>query len=321
MYQQMNSLLTYGKVLVSRALTAGLSCAEARFSSHIPSNAVLTRRDLHLLTAVSGFSKSLNSIGRQSKWSYGEDAYFIARHPNGTIMGVADGVGGWREYGVDPSQVPRTIMASCSRLVEVGRFKSNDPSKLLEEAYEESAMHKNAAMGSTTACIVSLDTADGQLHTVNLGDSGYLVVRDGKILERSQEQQHYFNTPFQLTLVPPSFRGRVLSDSPSEAVKGCVDVTEGDIILVATDGLFDNMTDSMILRHLQIVKHKQLDTIQSAANKIASEARKLSNDPEYESPFCKNAAKEGIAFKGGKPDDITVLIATVNSGEFGEFAA
>lgn len=47
-----------------------------------------------------------------------------------------------------------------------------------------------------------------------------------------------------------------------------------------------------------VLQHKQLDTIQSAANKIASEARKLSNDPEYESPFCKNAAKEGIAFKG-----------------------
>lgn len=42
--------------------------------------------------------------------------------------------------------------------------------------------------------------------------------------------------------------------SPAEALQSCVDVIEGDIILVATDGLFDNMTDSMILRHLQIVK-------------------------------------------------------------------
>lgn len=42
--------------------------------------------------------------------------------------------------------------------------------------------------------------------------------------------------------------------SPSEAVRESIDVLEGDIILVATDGLFDNMTDSMILRHLRIVK-------------------------------------------------------------------
>ena len=39
-----------------------------------------------------------------------------------------------------------------------------------------------------------------------------MVVRNGRVLARSQEQQHYFNTPFQLTLVPPSYRGRVLSD-------------------------------------------------------------------------------------------------------------
>lgn len=66
--------------------------------------------------------------------------------------------------------------------------------------------------GSTTACIVSLDTGDSQLHTVNLGDSGYMLVRKGRILARSQDQQHYFNTPFQLTIVPPDYRGRVLSD-------------------------------------------------------------------------------------------------------------
>ena len=46
--------------------------------------------------------------------------------------------------------------------------------------------------------------------------------------------------------------------SPSEAVRESIDVLEGDIILVATDGLFDNMTDSMILRHLRLVKVRSL---------------------------------------------------------------
>ena len=64
-----------------------------------------------------------------------------------SVVGVADGVGGWREYGVDPSQVPRTIMSSCSRLVEQGKFKPSNPSELLENAYEEASMHKDAAMG------------------------------------------------------------------------------------------------------------------------------------------------------------------------------
>lgn len=63
------------------------------------------------------------------------------------FSGVADGVGGWREYGVDPSQVPRTIMSLCSRLVENGKFSASSPEEVLEQAYEEASMHKDAAMG------------------------------------------------------------------------------------------------------------------------------------------------------------------------------
>ena len=61
----------------------------------------------------------------------------------------------------------------------------------------------------------------------------------------------------QGTLVCPDLVTFLMSDmfcSPSVAERGQVDVVAGDIILVATDGLFDNMTDSMILRHLEIVK-------------------------------------------------------------------
>lgn len=37
----------------------------------------------------------------------GEDAFFVTR--NG--VGVADGVGGWAEYGVDPGEYPRRVCA------------------------------------------------------------------------------------------------------------------------------------------------------------------------------------------------------------------
>ena len=33
---------------------------------------------------------------------------------------------------------------------------------------------------------------------------------------------------------------------------------------------------------------------------------------QFFSPFCKNALAAGIEAEGGKPDDITVLLATVN---------
>lgn len=66
--------------------------------------------------------------------------------------------------------------------------------------------------GSSTACIVVLDRRSHRLHTCNLGDSGFLVVRGGEVVHRSNEQQHYFNTPFQLSIAPPGAEGAVLSD-------------------------------------------------------------------------------------------------------------
>lgn len=66
--------------------------------------------------------------------------------------------------------------------------------------------------GSSTACIVVLDRQSHRLHTCNLGDSGFLVVRGGEVVHRSDEQQHYFNTPFQLSIAPPGAEGVVLSD-------------------------------------------------------------------------------------------------------------
>ena len=38
--------------------------------------------------------------------------------------------------------------------------------------------------------------------------------------------------------------------SPESAESHSFGVEEGDVILVGTDGLFDNMTDSMILEHV-----------------------------------------------------------------------
>lgn len=67
-------------------------------------------------------------------------------------------------------------------------------------------------LGSSTACLVVLDKSDKTVHTANIGDSGFLVVREGKILHRSQEQTHYFNTPHQLSQPPPDQTGLVLCD-------------------------------------------------------------------------------------------------------------
>lgn len=81
-----------------------------------------------------------------------------------------------------------------------------------EQAVSEGLTAVPVFVGSSTACIVVLDRSSHRLHTANLGDSGFLVVRGGEVVHRSDEQQHYFNTPFQLSIAPPEAEGVVLSD-------------------------------------------------------------------------------------------------------------
>ena len=66
--------------------------------------------------------------------------------------------------------------------------------------------------GSTTACIVVLDKKSSTLHSANLGDSGFLVIRKQNVVHSSLGQQHYFNTPFQLAIPPPDQEGNVIQD-------------------------------------------------------------------------------------------------------------
>lgn len=98
--------------------------------------------------------------------------------------------------------------------------------------------------------MVVLNRDNNTLYTANIGDSGFMVVRKGKVIRRSEEQQHYFNTPFQLSLPPPGYRQEVLSDRPDAAMTDNIPVEDGDVILVATDGVFDNLPHNLILNEL-----------------------------------------------------------------------
>ncbi|CAH1179978.1 unnamed protein product [Phaedon cochleariae] len=139
-----------------------------------------------------------------------------------------------------------------------------------------------------------------------------MVVRRGEVVRRSEEQQHYFNTPFQLSLPPPGYRQEVLSDRPDSAVTEDFPVEDGDVILVATDGVFDNLPHNLIVNELVKVQGERCASrLQMVANSIAWMARNLSFDETFISPFAESAFANGINTIGGKPDDITVILATV----------
>ena len=156
----------------------------------------------------------------------GEDAFFICDACG--CLGVADGVGGWAEIGVDPGLYSRELM--CNAQVAVGEVPAGPdrPQRALELAHG-----RTGARGSATACIICVH--EGQLHASNLGDSGFMVVRDGELAFMSPQQQHEFNFPYQIGSADS------MADMPSAAQRFSLEVAPGDIIVAATDGVFDNV--------------------------------------------------------------------------------
>lgn len=207
------------------------------------------------------------------------------------------------------------LMMACERLVKAGYFVSNQPARLLAQGFSEMQASKKPVIGSSTACLAMLSHADGKLYTANIGDSGLLVVRDGRVVHRSAEQQHYFNTPYQLSLPPTEMASDVLADLPEAADRYEFNVEDGDIIILATDGIFDNVPDDLLVEQVESLKGctNDLSKVQACANSIALIARTLSRDEHYLSPFAKNARASGFNnVIGGKEDDVTVVLAAVN---------
>lgn len=156
-----------------------------------------------------------------------------------------------------------------------------DPVQLIDTAYRKVLKESGVAAGSSTAVVLTLEAATGYLRSANLGDSGFMVLREeeqageeaftatppgqdvgrgkgtpGKrpmsgTLYRSNPQQYYFNAPYQLSKIPKKIldqwtrenggQSPSLECEPSSANRWECQLKHGDLIIVASDGAFDNV--------------------------------------------------------------------------------
>lgn len=297
--------------MISRALRSGFSTLLETASNSTANVNSASKQRPHFVSVVCGFPKDFPT-SKYKPGKYGEDSWFKTSTTNADVLGVADGVGGWRNYGIDPGEFSSFLMKTSERLVHCVNFNPQRPVNLLAYSYCELLEQKKPILGSSTACVLVLNRQNSTVYTANIGDSGFMVVRQGEIIHKSEEQQHYFNTPFQLSLPPPGHDHNVLSDSPDSADTLSFSVKKGDVILVATDGVFDNVPERLLL---DVLKECEGVTdpvqLQMTANSLALMARSLSFNSEFMSPFAINARRNNINATGGKPDDITVVLATV----------
>ena len=234
------------------------------------------------------------------------------------VLTVADGVGGWAEQGINPGLFSTELTASV-----IGISGEEPEQSAYELAYTACQHAATLFEGSATLVIIRL--LEGlKIEGANLGDSGYALFHVNKddtieMYFRSPSQQKTHNFPFQCGST---------GDSPEEAEYFLnEDVREGDVVLVFSDGVVDNVYDSGLYHCIEEYLYDGLVvSLSQAADCLARKAYFLGKNNEYRSPWMAEfkhyedsgipvlyPAEEGYDFIGGKHDDITITLAQVFS--------
>lgn len=249
---------------------------------------------------------SLPHLEKRSKG--GEDAHVV----DSKIIVVADGVGGWNEVGVDPSLYSNELTKNI-----LNEFKQNPTSPIKNVFVKACKSVKNR--GSSTCCLCRIKD-NNTIESLNLGDSSFIILRPSienkklnfELKYESQEQTHSFNFPYQVG------EG---GDNPEKAEVKTHEIKHNDIIILGTDGLWDNISSNNIIKllmkysELELSKSENPNTTDIKSPKAISEmltktAESLSLDSSYKSPFAERS--RGL-YMGGKHDDITIIVAQIKN--------
>lgn len=82
----------------------------------------------------------------------------------------------------------------------------------------------------------------------------------------------------------------------------------GDFVVLGTDGIWDNLPSG----ELKTIVSQAEDCMNKKAEHIANAASRFSQTENFPSPFYEKAKKFKFRVpKGGKKDDITAVVATI----------
>ncbi len=252
----------------------------------------------------------------------------------------------------------RSMGASGWAALSLHDLEPMHPLDVIIEAWTSTL--SEAIPGSSTICVATIDAELGLLNYSNLGDCGIMVIRridtetagythkmygdrastisaygskdsnyskkhsgsEMQIVFLSQQQLKGFNLPYQLGCAtepghPSGF------ETPADADTGAVPIMPGDTIILATDGLFDNLHLDDIVAE---VENWETNVFQAKSNKdsirnstsqlskrLVEKAREYSLDNSRDSPFAILAKENDIMWGGGMPDDTSVVCMRVGN--------
>jgi len=224
------------------------------------------------------------------------------------------------------------------------------PVNILQKGYDQVQEDRAISAGGSTATVAALEP-DGTMKVANLGDSGFVVLRPGRVASKSEPQTHAFNTPYQLSKLTRAmeaqraiFGNTAISEKPTAADVTNHSLRTGDVVVFASDGLWDNLSSMEVLDIVSSIMEKEglwaaarqlgSETEEALVNATAirdvlvekaersvtlpgrlayavlREAKIASQDQKRDGPFAREVRRHypRERYHGGKVDDITVVV-------------
>ncbi|EGR27106.1 protein phosphatase 2c-related protein, putative [Ichthyophthirius multifiliis] len=103
------------------------------------------------------------------------------------------------------------------------------------------------------------------------------------------------------------------NDDPDDSIFNEHDIQNNDILVMGSDGLFDNLDQFQIYKCIRPFWQisDNIQDIQIVCDFIAKYAFKLSRNPTYQSPYAIKCKQNYKDYRGGKQDDISVIVAQI----------
>jgi len=249
------------------------------------------------------------------------------------ILGVADGVSQLDQYGIDPRKLPEELLLACKRLarrqltpdgVTLPAEAYNGPVELLQKAFRETQ-----SLGSLTTVLAWMDNGmrvKGKPHPmatiITVGDCRALVLRRTydlyQVVSKTEMQRvdGNANTPLQLARVDsridPNFEEHITLDiiQQGSAVQ-CVSAYLGDVLILGSDGVFDNLFEDEIA-HILNSELRASSTAPIPGQMLERLACRIVQASHGKTqPGHDGLMQEAPIGRAGKCDDTSVVVAEV----------
>jgi len=204
-----------------------------------------------------------------------EDRYLVKKFTDGTLLfAVADGMGG-QAAGDQAAEILRGKLANVP-LIAVGKEAETlsnlavETDRILIETGDRQV--ELEGLGTTLLCVF---LRDGNAHWVHVGDSRFSILRAGRLLQITQDQNlaRYLIEEGEITVeeVAEHYSRNILDQAVGNAMEepetGAESLEKNDILVLSTDGFHNLVLPDIIISELQ--RKEELKTRADSLVKLA----------------------------------------------------